>query len=98
MVASCAAPVKEPERTAFWSDYSKLEIVENNNLRFVSERAKEFDSFLIDPIQILFERDSENPVFSDREIEDLKQHVVDSLTKQLTKDDVTRWCRNQDRA
>jgi len=42
---------------------------------------------MIDSVAILFERDPENPVFSDKELEDLKQHVVDALTRQLTRDD-----------
>ena len=84
--AGCAGPVDKPEQTGFLSDYSRLELIENDNLRYVSDRAGEYDSFIIDPIAILFERDAEDPVFSDKEIEDLKQHLVDELTKQLSKD------------
>ena len=87
VLAACAGPVKEPERTGFLSDYSRLELMQNNNLRYVSERFSEYESFIIDPIAILFQRDLENPEFSDKELEDLKQHGVDELTKQLTKDD-----------
>ena len=47
----------------------------------------EFDSFIIDPVVVLFERDAENPTFSDEEIEKLKAHVVKELTEQLTRDD-----------
>ena len=88
-LASCAGPVDKPEETGFLSDYSKLELIEDENLRYVSDRVGEYDSFIIDPIAILFERDPdpEKRVFSDKELEDLKQHAVDELTKQLTKDD-----------
>ena len=85
--AGCAAPVSEPEKTGFLSDYSRLELIENDNLRYVGESVNEYESFIIDPIAILFERDAENPVFSDKELEDLRQHCVDALTKQLTKGD-----------
>lgn len=86
-LSGCAGPVKEPERTGFLSDYSRLELIQNDNLRYVGERVSEYDGFIIDPIAILFERDPENQVFTDKEIENLKQHAIDELTKQLTKDD-----------
>jgi hypothetical protein len=85
--AGCAAPVSEPERTGFLSDYSKLEMREEGKINYASERITEYKSFIIDPVAILFERDPVNPVFSDRELEDLKDYLVDELTKQLTKDD-----------
>ena len=62
-------------------------MIQNDNLRYVGERVSEYDGFIIDPIAILFERDPENQVFTDKEIENLKQHAIDELTKQLTKDD-----------
>jgi hypothetical protein len=84
--AGCAGPVDKPEQTGFLSDYSRLELIENDNLRYVSERSGEYDSFIIDPIAILFLQDAEDPVFSNKELEDLLQHCVDALTKQLSKD------------
>jgi hypothetical protein len=87
ILAGCAAPVSEPERTGFLSDYSKLEMREEGKINYASERITEYKSFMIDPVAILFERDPVNPVFSDKELEDLKEHVVTELTKQLTKDD-----------
>ena len=86
VLVGCAGPVQEPERTGFLSDYSRLELMDNDNLRYVGDRVGEYESFIIDPIAILFDRDAENPVFSDKELEDLKQHAVDELKKQLTKD------------
>ena len=89
VLAACAGPVDKPEQSGFLSDYSKLELMDNDNLRYVGERAGEYDSFIIDPVVIVFERhpDPEKRVFSDEELEDLKQHAVDELTKQLTRDD-----------
>ena len=87
VLAGCAAPIEEPDRAGFLSDYSKLELVDDDHLSYVSDRMGEFDSFIIDPVVVLFERDAENPTFSDEEIEKLKAHVVRELTEQLTRDD-----------
>lgn len=88
ILAGCAGPVEKPEKTGFLSDYSRLELMEDDDdLRYVDERISDYESFIIEPVAILFERDPENPVFSDKELKDLKQHVVDELTQQLTKDD-----------
>jgi len=87
LAAGCAAPVEKPEATGFLSDYSKLELKDDGHLAYLGDRAAEYNSFMIDPVAILFKRDVENPVFSDEEIEELKQYVVDNLTEDLTKDD-----------
>ena len=86
VLAGCAAPVSEPERTGFLSDYSKLEMQEEDKISYTSDRITEYKSFIIDPIAILFERNPETQVFSDKEVEDLKQYIVKELTEQLTKD------------
>jgi len=87
VVAGCAAPIEEPERAGFLSDYSKLEMVEDDHLSYVGDRMGEYDMFIIDPVVVLFQRDPENPTFSDEQIEKLKAYVVRELTEQLTRDD-----------
>lgn len=87
MMAGCAAPVSEPDRAGFLSDYSKLEMQEVGLINYISDRAAEYDSFIIDPISILFEQDPENPEFTDDELEELKAYYVSELTEQLTKGD-----------
>ena len=87
LAGGCAAPVDKPESTGFLSDYSKLELKEDGHLAYLGDRAGEYNSFMIDPVSILFERNVEDPVFSDKEIEELKQYVVDNLKDDLTKDD-----------
>ncbi len=87
VLAGCAAPIEEPERAGFLSDYSKLEMVEDDHLSYVGDRMGEYDRFIIDPVVVLFQRDPENPTFSDEQIEKLKAYVVRELTEQLTKDD-----------
>ena len=51
VLAGCAAPIEEPERAGFLSDYSKLELVDDDHLSYVGDRMGEFDSFIIDPVQ-----------------------------------------------
>lgn len=87
ILAGCAGPVEKPEQAGFLSDYSRLALMKNDNLRYVDERVSDYESFIIDPVAILFERDPVNPVFSDKELEDLTQYAVDELTQQLTKND-----------
>ena len=87
ILAGCAAPIEEPERAGFLSDYSKLELIEDDHLSYVGDRMSEFDSFIIDPVVLLFRLDVEDRKFSDEEIENLKAHVVKELTEQLTRDD-----------
>ncbi len=87
MLAACAAPVSEPERTGFLSDYSKLEMKEEGHIGYVSDRLTEYDQFMFDPIEILFERDPEDREFSDEELDELKAYFLNEATEQLTKGD-----------
>lgn len=87
LLAGCAAPVEKPEHSGFLSDYSKLELKDEAHLAYLSDRAAEYSTFMIDPVAILFRRDPEDAVFTDEEIEELKQFVVDELKEHLSKDD-----------
>jgi len=87
LLAGCAAPVSQQEQTGFLSDYSKLELLEDGRIIYVNERAVEYESFIIDPIVILFERDEDYSEFTDEELEKLKEYAVKELTEQLSKGD-----------
>lgn len=87
VLAGCAAPVSQQEQTGFLSDYSKLELLEDGRIIYVSDRIVEYESFIIDPIVILFERDADYSEFTDEELENLKEYIVKELTEQLTKGD-----------
>ena len=87
IVAGCAAPIEEPEETGFLSDYSNLEMAEQGNISYFGDRIAEYESFIIDPIVVLFRQDPENREFSDEELEKLKAYFVRKLTERLTKDD-----------
>ena len=85
LLAGCAAPVSQQEQTGFLSDYSKLELLEDGRIIYVNERAVEYESFIIDPIVILFERDEDYSEFTDEELVQLREYAVKELTEQLTK-------------
>jgi hypothetical protein len=87
VLAGCAAPVIQQEQTGFLSDYSKLELLEDGRIIYVSDNIIEYKSFIIDPVVILFERDADYDEFTDREIENFKKYVVKEITQQLTKGD-----------
>ncbi len=87
VLAGCAAPVSQQEQTGFLSDYSKLELLKDGRIVYVSDSTVEYKSFIIDPVVILFERDEDYKEFTDKEIEDLKEYFLKKLTMRLTKDD-----------
>ena len=85
VLAGCAPPIEKPEEAGFLSDYSKLEMVEQGKINYIGDRLGEYDSFIIDPIVVLFRQDVEDREFSDEEIERLKAYFVEQMTEQLTK-------------
>jgi hypothetical protein len=87
VLAGCAAPVIQQEQSGFLSDYSKLELLEDGRIIYVSDNIIEYKSFIIDPIVILFERDADYDEFTDSEIEKFKKYLVKEITEQLTKGD-----------
>ena len=58
-LAACSPPVKEPERTGFISDYSRLEmekdetveITEDEAYSFVSDKLANYRAFMVDDIE-----------------------------------------------
>jgi len=85
ILAGCAAPIEEPERAGFLSDYSKLEMIDEGRINYIGNRLGEYDSFIVDPIVVLFRRDVEDREFSDEDIEQLNEFFVNELTEKLTK-------------
>ncbi len=41
-----------PPTTGFLSDYSRLTVVDDGKMRFISPRFSEYDAFIIDPVEI----------------------------------------------
>jgi len=86
LVAGCAAPVKEQAQAGFLSDYSKLEDADDNATRYISPKLANYSTFMIDDVEILYTEDSEDPVFTDEQVEDIKTRIIGSVTAALSKD------------
>ena len=80
-------PTIEHEQTGFLSDYSRLEEVSENHLFFSTGRIGEYSQFILDPVQMLFIPDPDNPAFTQEDLEELKQHFDDEIKTRLTEKD-----------
>ena len=86
MVAGCV-PVKDPGRTGFLSDYSKLEEIKENHLVYDSGNLGDYSKFIIEPVALVYRQSEEKQVFTDEELEDLKTHFAAKVREALTEDD-----------
>ena len=72
-LVACSSPVKEPERTGFISDYSKLimeedeavERTEDEAYSYVNPDLVNYTSFIIDDIAMLYRADPDDQKFTD---------------------------------
>ncbi|MEO0629930.1 MAG: DUF3313 domain-containing protein [Planctomycetota bacterium] len=55
VLTGCTASL--PERAGYLSDYSNLETIESNRMRFVSPELGSYDAFMVDPVEFSFEGD-----------------------------------------
>lgn len=81
------AGVRKPDQTGFISDYSRLEQVADDTLLYVDDTLGDYDSFIIDPATLLFERDEENATFTNEELTELLEHFADRVESELTRDE-----------
>jgi hypothetical protein len=86
MVAGCV-PVKDPGRTGFLSDYSKLEEIDENHLVYDSGNLGDYSKFIIEPVALVYHQAEEKQVFTDEELEDLQAHFATKVREALTEDD-----------
>ena len=86
MVAGCV-PVKDPGRTGFLSDYSKLEEIKENHLVYDSGNLGDYSKFIIEPVALVYRQAKEKQVFTDEELEDLQTHFATKVREALTEDD-----------
>jgi len=86
MVAGCAT-VKDPGRTGFLSDYSKLEEIDENHLLYDSGNLGNYSKFIIEPVALVYRQAEEKQVFTDEELEDLQTHFATRVRAALTEDD-----------
>ena len=88
LLCACAAPpVSEIDQSGFLSDYSKLEKIDDNMLRFVDESAGDFSSFIIDPVVITFRQPPDEQVFTDEELSEITEYYDEAVIEALSKDE-----------
>jgi hypothetical protein len=87
LLCACATPVSDTDHSGFLSDYSKLERIDDNSLRFVDETAGDYSSFIIEPVVIAFRQQPDEQVFTDEELSKLTAYYEDAVIEALSKDD-----------
>ncbi len=73
MVVGCV-PVKDPGRTGFLSDYSKLEEIEENHLVYDSGNSGNYSKFIIEPVAMLY-RQAEKSRYSPMRNSRISRHT-----------------------
>ncbi len=87
-LCACAAPpVSEIDQSGFLSDYSKLEKIDDNMLRFVDESAGDYSSFIVEPIVITFRQAPDEQVFTDEELSEITEYYDEAVIEALSKDE-----------
>ncbi len=88
LICACAAPpLSEIDQSGFLSDYSKLEKIDDNMLRFVDESVGDFSSFIIDPVVITFRQPPDEQVFTDEELSEITEYFDEAVIEALSKDE-----------
>ncbi len=88
LLCACTAPtVSEVDQSGFLSDYSNLEKIDDNMLRFVDESAGALSSFIIDPVVITFRQPPDKQVFTDEELSELAEYYEEAVIEALGKDE-----------
>ena len=91
---ACNPPVKEPERSGFISDYSKLELLEDESVEltedeayvYIGDRLKNYRQFLIDEVVMLYSTDPDDPKFEPEELSELLNHARQKMEETLTEE------------
>jgi hypothetical protein len=69
------------------SDYSKLEKIDDDMLRFVDESAGDYSSFIVEPIVITFQQAPDEQVFTDEELSEITEYYDEAVIEALSKDE-----------
>jgi hypothetical protein len=86
-LSACATPVTVSDQSAFLSDYSKLQRIDDSMLQFVDEAAGEYSSFIIEPIVIAFRQAPGEQDFTDEELSELTAYYEEAVTEALSRDE-----------
>lgn len=82
LFCGCASKV---QKAGFLSDYSKLQAQSDTSMRYLNEeKAKNYKSFIIDPVQVYFHSKSEAAKKIKKEkVQELTQYMHDAVVKSL---------------
>ena len=83
-LCACTNPVTLADQTGFLSDYSRLERVDDDILRYTSGNLGNFSSFIIDPVVIAFRQAPDEQVFTDEELNEISVYYSTAVKRELT--------------
>jgi len=84
---SGCAGIRQPEQAGFISDYSKLEMIDNERLFYDSGELGQYSSFLVEPVALLISKDKTDVPFTFEELQELQDYFSDRLRKALSEDE-----------
>lgn len=88
-LAACAAPIAQQKQAGFLSSYEQLVPIGKMAHHFTSDAIADYRKLLIDePVFLLDDAGAdESPMFTEDELNELRQHVRDRLIKVLASDE-----------
>ncbi len=86
-LCACTTPVTVSDQSAFLSDYSNLQRIDDSMLRFVDEAVGDYSSFIIEPIVIAFRQAPGEQVFTDEELSELATYYEEAVVDALKRDE-----------
>ena len=85
LVAAGSGCASVPKPTGFISDYSRLEKAGQGKMRYLSDDLANYDSYIVDPVQIRVHRDP--PVLKPKERAEVANYFQDAITRVLGEHD-----------
>ena len=82
LTSGCASM---PEQSGFISDYSRLEKVGEAEMRFIAPKLREYEAYIVDPVQIRTHRDP--PILKPKERAEVANYMKEAVEKILIKRD-----------
>ena len=86
LLYACATHVTETDKSGFLSDYSKLERIDDDTLRYVSGTLGNYSRFIIDPVVIAFRQAPDKQVFTDEELSEISAYYSMAVREALIGD------------
>jgi hypothetical protein len=81
LIAAGSGCASTPKPTGFISDYSRLEKAGQGKLRYLSKDLRNYDSYIVDPVEIRMQRES--AVLDSEERAEVANYFHDAITRVL---------------